>query len=133
MLPKSVTLSVVLFLCTFFCSAQNTKYGNVSPKDFDISKLTVDTTKGAIIISDVGESNFEGNIKGWFTLVFKRKQRILILNKTAFDLAKVEIPLYFDKASNREEKIDRLKGSTYNLVDGKVVETKMNSDAIFKD
>jgi hypothetical protein len=133
MLPKSVTLSVVLFLCTFFCSAQNIKYGNVSPKDFDISKLTVDTTKGAIIISDVGESTFEGNIKGWFTLVFKRKQRILILNKTAFDLAKVEIPLYFDKVGNREEKIDRLKGTTYNLVDGTVVETKMSTDAVFKD
>ena len=130
---KSANLLALLFLLNISSNAQNVKFGNVSPKDFDISKINVDTTKGAIIISDVGESSFEGNYKGWFSLVFKRKERILILNKNAFDLAKVEIPLYFDKKENKEEKLDKLKASTYNLVDGKVVETKMSGDAVFKD
>ncbi|MEP6713122.1 MAG: DUF3858 domain-containing protein [Ferruginibacter sp.] len=133
MLFKSVIPSVMLCLCAFLPKAQNIKFGNVSPQDFNVSKLNVDTSKGAVIISDVGTSNFEGNNKNWFTLVFKCKRRILILNKIAFDLAKVEIPLYISSDGNREENIEKLKGSTYNLVDGQVVETKLSSDAIFKD
>ncbi|MEO6538251.1 MAG: hypothetical protein ABIT07_07030, partial [Ferruginibacter sp.] len=133
MLCKTACLSICIFFCALQPMAQNITFGNVSPQDFNTSKLKVDTTKGAIIISDVGVSTFEGNNKGWFTLVFKHKKRILILNKNAFDLAKVEIPLYKSTTSNNEEAIDKVRGSTYNLVDGKVVETKLNTDGIFKD
>ena len=133
MLMKTITTAVIITLLSFYTKAQNIKFGNVAPKDFDISKLNVDTLKGAIIISDAGESAFEGNNKNWFTLVFKRKTRILILNKNAFDLAKVEIPLYISTSTSSQETVEKLKGITYNLVDGKVVETRLTSDAVFKD
>ena len=133
MRKKIFILQVIIILLCSPSIAQNIKFGNISPKDFDISSLHTDTSKGAVIIFDEGESYFQSNNKNWFKLVFKHRRRVLILNKIAFDLAKVEIPLYISSTSNSEEAVEKLRGSTYNLTDGKVVETKLSSDAIFKD
>lgn len=133
------TTSIVLTVICFYLSkyngvAQNKtdfKYGNIIPADFDVSKAQFDTAVGAVIIADVGRSDFDGNIKGWFSLSYKRQTRIKILNKTGFDAATVEIPLFFiDQA---EEKLINLKASTYTLESGKVVETELDKKSIFKD
>ena len=107
------------------------KFGKVGVEDFDLSKKTFDTSVSAVVISDVGSSKFEGNSKGWFTLVFKHQKRFKILNKNGFEAAKVEIPLYFD--GEDEEKLADLKAFTYNLENGQVVKTELASSAVFKD
>lgn len=135
MIKLSVLLNVFAFLC-FSSIAQDKpaiKFNHVVPEDFNIEKLKVDTSYGAVIIADIGSSSFEGNTKGWFTLIYKHQRRIKIINKKGFDLASVEIPLYISTKSNAEEKLDALKASTYNLENGVVVETKLGKDAVFKD
>lgn len=130
-----ILLNVFAFLC-FSSIAQDKpdiKFNHVVPEDFSITKLKVDTSYGAVIIADIGSSSFEGNTKGWFSLIYKHQRRIKIINKKGFDLASVEIPLYISSKSNAEEKLDALKASTYNLENGTVVETKLGKDAIFKD
>ncbi|MGG9970200.1 DUF3858 domain-containing protein [Ferruginibacter sp. SUN002] len=107
------------------------KFGRVSVEDFDITKLNVDTTEGAVVIADVGISSFEGNTKGYFTLVFKHQRRVKIINKNGFDLANVEIPLYVQ--GNKEESLEKISAITYNLENGKVVETKLDMKSVFKD
>lgn len=107
------------------------KFGHVSVEDFNVSNLKVDTTDGAVVIADVGESSFEGNTKGWFTLVYKERCRIKIINKNGFDLANVEIPLYFK--DNNEETVEKINAVTYNLENGVVVETKLDGKSVFKD
>jgi hypothetical protein len=106
------------------------KFGKISPDDFTI-KQPFDTGASAVVIADIGNSVFEGNIKGWFSLVYKRTTRIKILNKKGFDAAKVEIPLFSE--GNSEEKLEELKAVTYNLENGKVVETKLDGASVFKD
>lgn len=107
------------------------KFGKVTPQDFDLSKQTFDTSVNAVVIADFGISSFEGNAKGWFTLVHKHQKRIKILNRNGFDAAKVEVMLY-SKGSN-EERLENLKASTYNLEDGRVVETKLDNSGVFKE
>ncbi len=107
------------------------KFGHVSAEDFNVTNFKVDTTEGAVVIADVGESYFEGNTKGWFTLVFKQQCRIKIINKNGFDLANVEIPLYFK--DDDEERVEKIKAVTYNLENGEVVETKLDMKSVFKD
>lgn len=109
------------------------KFNHVTAADFSTASLKVDTSYGAIIIADVGSSSFEGNNKGWFSLIYKHQRRVKIINKKGFDLASVEIPLYISAKSTSEEKLESLKASTYNLENGVVVETKLDKDAIFKD
>ena len=69
-------------------------YGKIKETDFNVNNYRVDTSQGAIIISDIGSSNFEGNSDGWFSLIYQHHRRVLILNNKGFDLADVEIPLY---------------------------------------
>ena len=109
----------------------NFKFNKISVADFDLSNSHFDSSAGAVIIADIGSSWFEGNSKGWFSLIHKRTTRIKILNKNGFDAANVEVHLYKDGTD--EEKLDNLKGFTYNLDNGKVVETKLDNNSIFKD
>ncbi|MBS1605483.1 MAG: DUF3857 domain-containing protein [Bacteroidetes bacterium] len=105
------------------------KFGKLTPQDFNVRPGGPDSAADAVIVADFGTSEFEGNIKGWFTLVFKRSVRIKIINRKGFDAATVTIPLFVDGLD--AEKLVSLKASTYNLEDGKVVETKLEDKAIF--
>ncbi|MDB5223964.1 MAG: hypothetical protein JWN83_2631 [Chitinophagaceae bacterium] len=131
----TTSLSMAFFLCSitsiFAQEKSPVKFGKISPEEFNLSKYNFDTSVSAVVISDVGSSTFEGNNKGWFTLVFKHQKRIKILNKNGFEAANVEIPLYSDGTD--EEKLDNLKAYTYNLENGNIIKTELESNAIFKD
>ncbi len=107
------------------------KFGKISVEDFDLSKYNIDSSASAVVIADIGSSSFEGNVKGWFTLVFKHQKRIKIINKNGFDAANITIPLYFDGRS--EERLEKLKAVTYNVDNGKVIETRLETGSVFKD
>ena len=133
---KSLFMAFFVFCCTFsFAQSKEkspVKFGKIAAEDFDLSKYNFDTSVSAVVISDIGSSEFEGNTDGWFTLVYKRQQRVKILNKNGFEAANVQIPLYSDNKGN-EEKIDKLKAYTYNLENGQVVKTELENNAVFKD
>jgi hypothetical protein len=134
MTAKLLSVLIFLSLYAFRLHAQektSIKFGHVSQEDFDISKLTVDTTNGAVIIAEKGYSSFEGNNKGWFSLVYNYQARIRIINKNGFSLANVRVPLY--KNGEDEEQLQSVKGVTYNIENGQVVETKLGKDATFED
>lgn len=126
---KLVAACCCMLLSPAFLKAQNPpKFGKVTPADFDVKAPDFDSTANAVVIADIGNSEFVGNSKGWFSLNFKHFKRMRILNKKAFDAAKEEILLYTDG-----ESVDGLKASTYNLEDGKVVETRLDDKSIFTD
>jgi len=108
------------------------KFGNVSVKDFEQKIYTIDSNANAVVIADIGSSMIEGNTKSWFSLIYKHFKRVHILNKNGYDAANVSISLY--TSENGEEELDRLKAVTYNLENGKVVETKLDVKTnVFKD
>ena len=100
------------------------KFGNVTDKDFATKVYSIDSNANAVVIADIGSSNIEGNNKAWFSLVFRHFKRIHILNKNGYDIANVSISLYSD--ADDEEQLEKLRAVTYNLEDGKVVETKLD-------
>lgn len=107
------------------------KFEKITAADFAVSTNIVDSAADAVIITDVGNSSFEGNSKGWFSLLYNHRQRIKILNKNGLDAATFAIHLYY--TSGAEEKLDRLRATTYNLENGVVTETKLDGASIFKD
>jgi len=130
--------SYLPFFAVLLCTAVNVhaqekspvKFGKIAPADFTI-KQTYDSGASAVVIADIGNSVFEGNSKGWFSLAYKRFRRVKIIDQKGFDAAKEEIELYTDGSA--EEKLDDLKAYTYNLENGKVVETKLEASSVFKD
>lgn len=131
---KTLFLAVSVLLLQNYLYAQdksNVKFGKVEPEDFDLSAYKFDTSAGAVYIADIGSSEFEGNNSAWFSLYFKRQMRIKILNKNGFDAATMIIPVYVNGSD--EEKIEKLRAVTYNLENGKVVQTRLEEKSIFKD
>ncbi len=77
-------LIFILFSFTSVSQDQSSvKFGQVTAADFSLKNIKVDTTYGAVILSEIGNSYFDG----WFTLMHQVKKRIYILHKKAFDLA----------------------------------------------
>lgn len=108
------------------------KFGRVAPEDFRQSIYSIDSNASAVIIADIGSTQMEGNNKGGFSLIFKNYRRAHILNKNGYGIGDVSIPIVTD--GDAEEDLVNLKAVTYNLENGKVVETKLEvKSAVFKD
>lgn len=108
------------------------KFGDIPIEDLKMKRFDKDSSAAAIVLADYGESIIEYNLgKEDFELKFERIQRIKILTKDGFEHANFIIPLYHSNGNT--EKISGLKAVTYNLENGKVVETKMKNDGIFKE
>ena len=127
--------TLVLWTISLYVTAQETspftKFGKITPEHFQKKIYSIDSNANAVVLSDIGNSAIEGNSKGWFSLTFIRHRVVHILNKGGYDAANVEIPLYTN--GQDEEKLDNIKAITYNLVDGKVEETKLDKSGIFKE
>lgn len=124
-------LFTILCFDGFSQENSNVKFGKVSTNDFAIKSNVVDSSTEAVVVADIGRSEFVANMKSSFSIVFTRSTRILILDKKGIDAATVEIPLYV--TSSGEEKLLTLRARTYNLESGKVVEADLDKESIFKE
>lgn len=125
-------LSLLLLLCVFsLANAQfdEPKFGKVDMSEMTMSRYEKDTTAEALILFDAGNTYFDLNRDRQFQYIFERHCRIKIFKKSAFDLANRNIRLY--KSGSRQEKIGNLNAVTYNLVNGKIVKTKLDNDKIY--
>ena len=131
---RKFILSVALVLLLINSRAQDkspVKFGKISAEDFKTSVYSVDSNAAAVVIADIGNSTITGNSKGWFSIEFKHFKRIHILKKSSYELADVAIELYTNGRS--EEELQGLKAYTYNLENGKIVETKLEKSGVFQD
>jgi len=107
------------------------KFGEIPIEDLKMVRYDKDSSASALILADFGESSLIYNQSEGFSLLFERITRIKILSKDGLDWATFTVPLYHDGGDN--EKISGLKAVTYNLENNKVIETKLKSDAVFKE
>jgi hypothetical protein len=129
-----------VYLCFLFCQslvlAQDKlpiKFGKVNLEDFNVQSPLIDSSTNAVVVADVGNSEFMANTNDLtFSLVFKEKKRIKIINKNGFDAATVTIPLYAGNGG-KVEKMEDLNAFTYNIENGKVIATKVEKSSIFTE
>lgn len=128
-----ILLTISCLVAGSLCLAQKApiKFGEVPMEDLKMTSYKLDSSASAVVLTDFGESALRYNQSTGFSLLFERIIRIKILSKDGLDWATISVPLYHDGAD--DEKLNQLKASTFNLEDGKVVETKMKSDATFKE
>jgi transglutaminase-like putative cysteine protease len=131
---RKLIFSAILVLLLINSRAQDkspVKFGKISAEDFKTSVYSLDSNAAAVVIADIGTSTITGNVKGWFSIEFRHFKRVHILKKSSYELADVQIPLYTD--GHNEEELQGLKAYTYNLENGKVVETKLEKSGVFQD
>nr|WP_255481266.1 DUF3857 domain-containing protein [Pontibacter sp. Tf4] len=88
-----------------------------------------DTSAVAVILSDHGSLAYVEDYYASFR--YKRQVRIKIMKKAGYKYANIEIP-FFGAVAKGEEVTD-IKASTYNLLDGKIIEDKVKPNEIFTE
>ncbi|WP_223033264.1 DUF3857 domain-containing protein [Hanstruepera marina] len=124
-------LILLTFLLTFSSYAQDSFSSedyNVSRNDLETNIFKKDTTANALVIYEYGNSYINKNT---FFLNFEYKQKLKILKRDGFEKATIKIYLY--NSNKKKEKVTDIYAETQNLVDGKVVRTKLNKDQIFTE
>jgi len=108
------------------------KFGNITPKDFVIARSPViDSNTNAVILSEIGSTDFIGNRYHWFSFVYKKHVRIKILNEKALDISTVKIRLY--GKGDEKDQLSDLKATTYSIENGEIKAKELNQSDIFED
>lgn len=131
---KFLPLGLFFALIVNYSNAQKPpiKFGDIPMEDLKMVRYDKDSVAEAVILADFGQSSIIYNQNTGFSLKFERITRIKILTKEGFEWADFEVQLYHDDQANKE-KLLGLKAVTYNLENGKVSESKLKSDAIFRE
>jgi len=118
----ALTLSIVSFAQNYNVAFQ------VSKSDLENNYYEKDSTANALVIYDYGNSYVD---KETFWLRVEFKQKIKILRTEGIERGEFEIKLYKGKSS--KEKIEKIRGTTYNLENGDIVKTELTPSGIFKE
>jgi hypothetical protein len=106
------------------------KFGEIPLEDLKMTIYPQDSSAGAVILAEYGEA-YISVTTNYAVLNFEKHVRIKILNKDGLDYANGGILLYHQ--GGNEERISKFKASTYNLENGKIVETELPKTSIFKE
>ncbi|MFY0625925.1 MAG: DUF3857 domain-containing protein [Reichenbachiella sp.] len=130
---KLIFLAGALLLSDYQSIGQNLKlkFGKISIDDLKKSSYEIDTSASAIVLADIGKTEFRYNESSGISLLFSHHLRIKILKTEGYDQANQTIVYY--TPSGEDEKVGAIKGYTHNLVDGKIVSTKLTKDGIFNE
>lgn len=126
-------LAFLFFYVTAFSQEKSpfSKFGKITAENLSTKIYSIDSSANAVVLSDIGNSEIEGNSRGWFSIRFTKHTVTHILNKNGYDESTVEIPLVV--TSGAEEKLISFKAITYNLENGKVVEKKIGRSDLIKE
>ncbi len=129
---------VTLILCMVV--SDNFAQGNSQPNtgavtavDFALPKSPViNNNSSAFVLFNIGSLHFEGNKHGgWVSYVFTRHTRIKIMSRKEFDRATFHFMIR--GRDERQDLLEDLKATTYNLENGKVVESALSPSDIFEN
>ena len=128
---KYFTLTAILVV-TFFANAQdNFKFGKVSKEEVAQIEHHLEKDTEAAILYKKERVFYDYNAQEGFRTMRDAHYRIKIYSKSGLDWGTLEVPLYTSDSS--EEQISSIKGITYNLVNGKVIESKLKKSSVFKE
>lgn len=126
---KLLVLSVIL-CCSFhssFSQKDPMKFGEISLEDLTMTSYAKDSAATAVILSDFGKVSPTGP----FSMLMERHVRIKILKTegTSWADQAVQLPV---AGTNGENKF-QFKASTFNLESGKVIETELPKESMFRE
>ncbi len=128
-------LTAVIFVLLFAVSQaqelSDVKFGKLSAKDFDLPHNKLTDSSAAVIIADIGSTEFLGNTDGWFSLQFTRKMRARINTQAGVDVADFQLVLYGTGADKEDLRVKR--AAAYSIVDGDVVSTELEKKQVFTE
>lgn len=126
-----ILTGILLSFSTSYAQKKEFKFGKITPEEFAAKTSGIDSAASAVKLFDIGNCYFR-YLNNKFTYVYERHFRYKILNKNGYDYANYNVGLYKGSGGNSEE-IYGLEAATYNMVDGKMVTSKISKDAKFTE
>lgn len=125
-LCSTVAILATLLFVHFQAFSQKTpiKYGKVSEEELTMTDCEFSPGATAMILGEFGVISFKYDDNKGFQYQFEYSIRIKIFDQSATDLANVKIQTYHSSSGAKED-LGGVKGSTFNLVNGKIVESKL--------
>lgn len=128
---KYLTLTCFLFIYLITNAQTEFKFGKVSKEEVEQTQHALEKDAEAAILYKNEYLFYDYNSESGFVTKRHSHYRIKIYDKAGLDWGTLDVPLY--KSGSNEERISGVKGYTYNLENGKVVETKLKKDGVFKE
>ena len=128
------TYLLAIMLCFIFLfqvqeSHSQSKYGNATMDELNMTVYPKDTTASAVILLKKGDLRFIFSELYGFQFEYAIQVKIKILKTEGLDWCNQEISYYETNRSTKEQ-INGLSGTTYNLEDGKITKTKLAKEFI---
>ncbi|MBI1227211.1 MAG: DUF3857 domain-containing protein [Bacteroidetes bacterium] len=125
----SLCCFLLLFVHLVFCQKKElkTKFGKLSDQEIAMKSYAKDPAAPAVVLFDKGNLSHRYDDNNGFSMVFERHARIKVFSKEA--LSEGDIFVFHPKS----QKLGDLKATTYNLENGKMVETKLDKDNVFDE
>ena len=130
LLKKSIFF--LLFLISISkITAQDFELGKVSITELEEKEHPKDPSAVAAILFKKGKMSLEYTKSEGFVMITQVKTRIKIYKKEGYDWANQKVRYYL--GNNSKENVSFTNAVTYNLMDGKIEETKLKSDGSFDE
>jgi len=115
--PIGHFIALILLSFTPAEAQEKIKFGKIPLEDLEMTQYEFDTTAHAVVLYD------NGHLDG-VTNVFTRHTRLKVLRSAGASYANFQL---------RTTSKSSISGSTYNLVDGKIAETRLAKENVFKE
>lgn len=128
---KIFHLIAFLLVTGFAAHAQKNELGEVTKEELEQKSHPTDPSAYAAILFAKGTTYMDYSTSNGFMIVTEVDTKIKIYNKDGYDWANKIISYY--SSDNGDETVDVNKAVTYNLIDGKVVKTKLKKEGEFTE
>ncbi|AUC83537.1 transglutaminase domain-containing protein [Lacinutrix sp. Bg11-31] len=128
---KKTVLIIALLLAQLGFS-QDFKFGKVSKAELEETQHALEPDADAAVLYRSQNISFDYVQEKGFVQKNEIQERIKIYNKDGYDYATKTIKLY-DEGNDTKDKLISFKAYTYNLNNGKIVESKLKKDGIFEE
>jgi hypothetical protein len=131
---KNIKTVLGLFILFSFVTlnAQNFELGKVSIAELKEKQHPKDTSAVAAILFKNGKTKFEYSSVNGFAAITEVTMRIKIYKKEGYDWANFTLPYYVGYENYNDDTVKFSNAVTYNLENGAIVKTKLNSEGSFK-
>lgn len=100
------------------------KYGKVTMEELSEKKYKNDSLTGAVILYNIGE------IETVYSTIYTNRKKIKFYDKNSLNLANQTLVLYDNKYYSEGITVNKIKGKTYNLENGIIVESDLPKSAV---
>ena len=108
------------------------KFGKLTQEEIDMKFYDKDRNAGAVVLFDIGKSEFFYVENSGYDIRFTRHKRVKVFNKTEIEQSEISIPFYEGDNGNIE-KITSIEALTYNFENGEVKKQKLDPSTVYDE